>query len=459
MKTLVVGLGYVGLATSAILLELGHQVAGIDASAQRVALLRSGQLPLMEPGVADVLFPAQETGRLTIFTDYDAAFFGEDPEVIFIAVGTPTTSSGIDVSHLRDCLSALIPHVAACVKTPSIVVRSTVTPGTTRREVGGALAEHGLSRQYFGMMPEFLREGSAMSDARNPDRLVFGCNDTTTQDRLLQAFEGLEGPKLVVTCETAELSKYASNLLLATLISCANEVASVGNRVAHADPRTACDIVSLDRRWSQPAQGQGAECGAGPGTLIAPAQMTQYFAPGPGFGGSCLPKDVAALIALGTDLGLEVPIARAVLETNSGRAADLMRRIQEEVGSLRGRRVALLGLTFKPNTDDVRSTPARAVAMELSRAGAQLALHDPVAGQEFFDLLPSQVRERAQLNLLLEDAVGHCDVVVVTAPWGDYGQVPFLVSPMTFVVDCRGAFGEWRESLGKRYVDPFRSRQ
>lgn len=456
MKTLVIGLGYVGLATTAILLELGHRVAGVDASAQRVASLRSGQLPLMEPGVAEVLFPAQEEGRLEVSTGYEDAFADEDPELIFIAVGTPTTSSGIDLTYLINCLSTLLPYLGACKSTPSIVVRSTVTPGTTRREVGGLLTEYGLPEPRFGMMPEFLREGSAMSDARNPDRLVFGCFDTTTRDRLFEAFERLECPKLVVSCETAELSKYASNLLLATLISCANDVAAVGSRVAHADARTACDIVTLDRRWSEPINPKAE--GAVPDASTRPVQMTQYFAPGPGFGGSCLPKDVGALVALGTELGLEVPIGRAILETNAGRAAALVRTMLEEVGTLEGKRVALLGLTFKPSTDDVRSTPARAIAMELSQAGAHLAMHDPVAGREFFELLPASVRASAQVSESLEDAIADCEMVVVAAPWADYRELPSLVARATLVVDCRGAFREWKEALGDRYRDPFGSK-
>jgi len=390
----------VGLVTGACLASHGHAVRCVEVSEERLRLIAAGKAPFYEPGLEDLLREGLASGRLSVTADFSPAMKGSD--VSLIAVGTPAKGEDPDLSYLETAARQIGGKLRASAGYHVVVVKSTVVPGTTRNLVCQTLeSASGLKLGEFGlaMNPEFLREGSAVRDFMEPDRIVIGQADSRSGDVLEALYAPFQCEKLRVGLEEAELTKYASNALLSVLISFSNELASVCEATPGADVETVMEGLYLDRRLSPGSAG----------ARIHP-EILSYLRAGIGFGGSCLPKDVNALRGYGKRCGVPTLMLDAVVTTNALRPARLVEMAEAALGGLPGKTIALLGLAFKAGTDDLRSSPALAILQALGSRGARVRAYDPCVG-------PDAVA-KAGLNGLyresLESALRNADAALIT---------------------------------------------
>ncbi|MEQ1440409.1 UDP-glucose/GDP-mannose dehydrogenase family protein [Fontimonas sp. SYSU GA230001] len=358
MKVTVFGSGYVGLVTAACLADSGNHVVCVDIDAGRVAMLRSGHCPFYEPGVDELLTRNLRAGRIRFTTD--AAEGVASGEILFIAVGTPPQEDGsADLQYVLQVARTIGTHMR---EYRVICTKSTVPVGTARKvraEVAAALASRGAAVDYDVVSnPEFLKEGAAVEDFMRPDRIIVG----TDSERALALMRTLYAPfnrnhdrLMAMDVESAELTKYAANAMLATRISFMNELALLAEKVG-------ADIESVRR-------GIGSD----------PRIGYQFLYAGCGYGGSCFPKDVKALVRTGGEFGQDLKILHAVEAANEHQKSVLFARIQAHLGSLRGKTIALWGLAFKPNTDDMREAPSRVLMEAIWAAGGTVRAYDPIA--------------------------------------------------------------------------------
>ena len=367
MRIAVFGMGYVGLVTAACLAELGHEVVCFDPDHRRVAPVERGEVPFYEPGLAEIVARNVKSGRLKATSQPDAALDGA--EITFIAVGTPTVAGAIDLSQVTAASREIGRQLGGAVTKRVIVVKSTVVPGTTDGTVATTLAQAaGVSTDAVSVAinPEFLRQGRAVEDFMRPDRIIVGSSKPDVAKRVMAVYDAFDCPKIVTTSANAELIKYANNALLATAISFSNEIANICERTAGADAVTVMAGVHLDRRLSR-------QNGAAPEM----AGLVEYLKSGCGFGGSCLPKDVRALASYAADRELTADLLQSVIAINTDRPRRLVEKARALLGGLKGRSIAVLGLAFKPGTDDLRDSPGVAVVEELSRNNAESLVWDP----------------------------------------------------------------------------------
>lgn len=418
MRVAVVGSGYVGLVSGVCLAETGHEVVCVDVSADRVAGILRGEPPIHEAGL-EPLLRAHLGRRFTATQDLGAAVRGSD--LTLVAVGTPFDGAAIDLGYVRRAAE----QIGHALRTVSgyhvVVVKSTVVPGTTDSVVTPLLERASGKRAGrdfgVGMNPEFLTEGQAVRDFLEPDRIVLGAGDERALEVLEALYEAFPGvPRIRTNPRTAEMIKYASNALLATAISFSNEVANLCAALGGVDAVEVMRGLHVSSYLSLP--------GADGARLEAP--ITSFLLPGCGFGGSCLPKDVSALAAHGEAAGMPMPLMRAVLAVNRGQPAQLIRRLEAHLPSLEGRRVAVLGLAFKPDTDDVRESPAFPVIDLLLERGARVTAYDPVA-------MPAARRvlgDRIAYASSLEGCLAGVDAVLLVTRWKEFEAVPGLLRDM-----------------------------
>jgi UDPglucose 6-dehydrogenase/GDP-mannose 6-dehydrogenase len=430
MRVAIVGLGYVGLVTGACLAEKGQLVTGIDLDEERVRMVTAGQTPIFEEGLEELL--KRNVGeRLDATSDLAAAVEGSD--VTMIAVGTPFDGTHIDLGAVRAAARSVGEAIRGRDDYPVIVMKSTVVPGTTRDVVTPILEEAAGAKAgvAFGVAtnPEFLTEGRAVQDFMYPDRLVFGADDERTAGVLQQLYEGFpDVPRVQTTVTAAETIKYASNALLATMISFSNEFADLCSAVGDVD------VVEV-------MHGLHTSAYLTVGGKQAP--ITSFLEAGCGFGGSCLPKDVRALVAHGAEQDVSMPVLDAVLEVNAGRPDEMIAILRRHIPSLVDARITVLGLAFKPDTDDVRESPAVPIIERLLAAGASVRAHDPVVRSLPEPLVDTDVHLVTELESALEGA----DAVVLVTRWHQYGELPSALArldPQPLLVD------------GRRVVDPER---
>jgi UDPglucose 6-dehydrogenase len=372
------GAGYVGLVTGACFAELGHEVVIRDVVPERVERLQAGEVPIYEPGLEDVLERNAERIRFTL----DVREAVDGAEFLYVAVGTPPTASGdADLSAVWAVVDELPTDIPG---RPVVVMKSTVPVGTGE-SVRARLDARGLTNVGYVSNPEFLAEGSAVPDFMRPDRLVIGAFDERDAERVRDLHRGIETEVVRTDVPSAELVKLAANAFLSTRISFINEIANV------------CELVGAD--VVDVARGVGLDHRLGPHFLRA----------GIGFGGSCFPKDVTALKQLAGNSGYQFMLLHAVWEVNELQKRRVVQKLQKHLGSLRGKRVALLGLAFKPNTDDMREAPSRVIAYRLLSEGAEVRAWDPVAH-------PSDLQGIELCDTVL-DAVRDADAAVIVTEW------------------------------------------
>jgi UDPglucose 6-dehydrogenase len=403
MKVTIFGSGYVGLVTGACLAEAGNHVICVDIDAAKVARLNAGEVPIHEPGLASLMQRNRDSGRLEFTTD---AARGVDHGLFqIIAVGTPPDEDGsADLSHVVDVARSIGVHLQ---RYAIVVTKSTVPVGTAdtvRAEVTAALAERKAAIEFDVVSnPEFLKEGAAIQDFMKPDRVVVGTDGPRTTElmrALYEPFTRNHDRLIVMDIPSAELAKYAANAMLATKISFMNELAGLAERVGADIERVRIGI------GSDPRIGYG------------------FIYPGTGYGGSCFPKDVKALIRSAHEAGQTTPILDAVEQVNELQKSILVRKLALLLeGKLQGVTVALWGLAFKPNTDDMREAPSRVIVERLLAAGAQVRAYDPVAMDEARRLYPNQ----PQLSLCrdaYEAASGAAALLIVTE-WQEFRSPDF----------------------------------
>lgn len=411
MKLSIVGTGYVGLVSGACLADRGHEVTCVDVDAAKVDSINAGRAPIHEPGLPELL-GANVGKRLRATRDLDYAV--RNSEMTMIAVGTPAVGGRISLEFVERAAA----EIGAALKDKrdwhAVVVKSTVIPGTTdgavRRAVEAASGKAAGSGFGLGMNPEFLTEGTAVADFMRPDRLVLGGVDDRTQDALAGLYAAFDAavPRIRCNNATAEMIKYASNSVLATLISFSNEIGRLCAAVGNVDVADVMRGVHASAYLTTRREGD---------TPVR-AGIASFLEAGCGFGGSCLPKDVTALTAQGGDLGLAMPLLRSVLDINRTQPGELMRLVQKHFPDLRGRKVAVLGLAFKPDTDDVRESPAFPVLRMLREAGAKLTAYDPVARPAGHDAM-----QGVTLADSLAEAVADAEIVVLVTRWAEFNQL------------------------------------
>lgn len=426
MKVSIVGSGYVGLVTGASLADRGHRVWCIDSDPSKVEAISRGAAPFHEPGL-DALLKRRAGRELRATTDLPAAVL--DSDLTMLAVGTPFDGRAIDLGPIREAAREVGAALAKKSGYHVAVVKSTVVPGTTDGVIRGILEEASGRRAGpdFGlsMNPEFLSEGRAIEDCMAPDRIVLGGMDERTIGVLEELYAPFEGPRVRTSNPIAEFIKYTSNSLLATLISFSNEIARLCESVPGVDAIEVMRAVHLMRELTQPA--------AGPGS---PAAIISFLLPGCGFGGSCLPKDVRALSAWAGEKQLATPVLGAVMEVNRGRPGRVVEQLEASLGTLRGKAVAVLGLAFKPDTDDTRESPAFPIIDGLLSRGAAVRAHDPVANAAARPRLSREVT----LCDTLPDAVRGVDAIVIVTRWEQFKALPELLRiarPDALVFDAR----------------------
>ena len=384
----VIGVGYVGLVTAACFSDLGNRVIALDISEERINGLKRGEMPIYEPGLEELVERNVSAGRLSFTTSYPEALDGT--EFAFIAVGTP---SGVDGEADLRHVAAVARSVAKQMQNPLIIINKSTVPVGTGDWVAEIVSSHQPKPVPFSVVscPEFLREGSAISDFMNPHRTILGSLDPEAAEKVAQLHLPLRAPIMLTDLRTAEMIKYASNAFLATKISFINEIANI------------CEELGADIK--EVAVGMGYDKRIGPFFLDA----------GLGYGGSCFPKDVKALAYMAADKGRHPQLLNAVMEINDDRRPMVIQRLQEMLGDLNGYTVGLLGLSFKPNTDDMRDAPAIDIAEALQAYGVKVRAFDPVAMSAAEPLMP-EVEMSSNPYSMAEG----CDALVVVTEWNEF---------------------------------------
>ncbi len=407
MKVAVIGTGYVGLVSGVCLAAKGHAVTCVDLRPEVVERLSIGLPTIHEAGLPELLREVFAAGTFGATLDLAAAVSAAD--LVLIAVGTPSVDGRIDLAAIRSAAEQIGTVLRSLDRFVAVVVKSTVVPGTTDTVVREALqfASGKIVGEFgLGMNPEFLREGNAIEDFMQPDRIVFGHEDPRTLAVLEELYRPWTCDKLAVNTRTAEMIKYANNCLLATQISAVNELANLCFEIGGIDVRDVMQGVHLDQRWSPLL----------PAGRVRP-QILTYLVPGCGFGGSCFPKDVQALRTLGQDRGLPMHALQAVLDINDAQPLQVIRQLESALGDLRDRAILILGLAFKPDTDDLRESASLRIIDRLLALGARVSAHDPIA-------LENARRHYAEQPVTLLDdwtaAVPTADAVVVATAWPEY---------------------------------------
>ena len=389
MNICVVGTGYVGLVTGAVFADLGNEVICVDNVEDKIDALRQGRMPIYEPGLEEMVARNVADGRLSFTTDLDAAV--RHSVIVFITVGTPPKEGGqTDLSAVE----AVARQIGRAMERYTVVVTKSTVPVGTGEFVREVIEKHRVTRVPFDVVanPEFLREGSAIEDTLRPDRIVIGAPTQQVAMTLLELYAPLERPMIITDVPSAEMIKYASNAFLATKISFTNSIANI------------CELAGAD--VTQVMKGMGLDARIGPAFLQA----------GLGYGGSCFPKDTESLVHTAGALGYDFALLRAVVETNAERAPHFVRAIEKALAPLDDKRIAVLGLAFKPNTDDMRDAKSIEVVRRLLELGASVRAYDPVASVNARTVLPAAVVYCDSPY----DAAAEADAVALVTEWNEF---------------------------------------
>jgi UDPglucose 6-dehydrogenase len=428
MRIAMIGTGYVGLVSGACFADFGHQVCCIDKDEAKIAGLHEGRMPIWEPGLEALVKANAERGRLTFTTDLTEGV--KDAEAVFIAVGTPARR-GDGHADLTFVFQA-VRELAKVITPGTVVVTKSTVPVGTGDEIERILREEGVTGVSVASNPEFLREGAAIADFKHPDRIVVGAEDERAQDVLKEIYRPLflnRAPILFTARRTAEITKYAANAFLAVKISFINEIADL------------CEAVDADVQ--DVARGIGLDNRIGPKFLHA----------GPGYGGSCFPKDTLALLQTADEVGIDQRIVRTTVQVNDDRKAAMADRVVRVLGgNASGKRIGVLGLAFKPNTDDMRDAPSIPLINNLIERGAEVRAFDPVAHEQ-----AGKVFSGITFSPDAYSAAKDADALVIVTEWDEFRALDLdkLAGAMRgkVLVDLRNVYGrDEAEEAGLAYV-------
>ncbi len=430
MKIAIIGAGYVGLVSGAGFAELGHQVFCVDKDKEKIETLRKGRVPIYEPGLEFLVEKNSKAGRLSFTTNLEEAL--PEAKVIFIAVGTPASRRGdgyADLSYVYEAAKEIAPFLNSY---KVVVIKSTVPVGTAKNVVR-IIKEHNSNAEFdVASNPEFLREGEAVQDFMKPDRIVIGVNNSRAEEILKEIYRPLylaEVPFVITSPESAEIIKYASNAFLATKVSFINEIANLCEEVG-ANVLDVATGMGLDKRIGK-----------------------SFLQPGPGYGGSCFPKDTRALLRMAQEHGVALRIVEAVVEVNEAQKARMVRKIRNALGgSEAGKTLAVLGLTFKPDTDDMREAPSLTILPALMEKGAIIRAHDPQGLKEAKKLMPDIIACKDPY-----EACEGSDALILMTEWREYRaldleRIKKLLKPPYIFIDLRNVYRrKLMEELGFVY--------
>jgi UDPglucose 6-dehydrogenase/GDP-mannose 6-dehydrogenase len=423
MNIAIIGTGYVGLVSGVCLASKGHKVICVDLRKDVVDNLNEGIAHIYEKDLEPLLNQVISSKHFKATTDLDNAL--DQSDVVILAVGTPSENGKIDLTQIKIASAQIGKYIKKSTRFLSVVVKSTVVPTTTdtiikniiEQESGKILGEFGL-----GMNPEFLKEGEAIADFINPDRVVIGYEDELTKQYLEEIYAPWDCDKICVNTRTAEMIKYTNNTLLACLISMNNELANVASTLGNINYTDVIKGVISDKRWSPIINN----------TRIIPTIST-YFTPGAGFGGSCFPKDVQAIRTQGEELGVNMAVTNAVLNINEKQAS----RVIDMLGNINDKKILLLGLAFKPGTDDLRESSAINIMHQLLLYKADIVVHDPIAMEH---------TKKQYSHFLIQyadswkDEVIKADIIIIGTNWPEYLELKDLVKNNITVFDTKRLF-------------------
>jgi UDPglucose 6-dehydrogenase/GDP-mannose 6-dehydrogenase len=399
----VLGAGYVGLLTALSFADKGHNVTIIEKDSDRVRKINNGECPFYEPGLSEML--KRNIGkRLFASEDLNSILL---TDITFVAVGTPQIDSGIDLSQIREASVNIGKILSKKSEMHHIIVKSTVLPGTTEETIIPIILEKSGKSENdigFGMNPEFLAEGTAVEDVINPGRIVIGSTNANTIKILKKIYKDFNAPIVLTNIRTAEMIKYASNSLLATLISFSNEIADISELKKGIDAKEVLEAVHLDKRLTPDIDNQRIR----PGIL-------SFLMAGCGFGGSCFPKDLQALKQYATDNEYEPKIISKTIEINKSRYLKIIQILKSELKELSGKRITILGLSFKPNTDDIRESPAIPLIKRLIKENAHIIAYDPKAIQNM-----KRYFKDIEYASNLKNAISGSDAAVLVTSWKEF---------------------------------------
>lgn len=426
-----IGTGYVGLVTGTCFAEFGHFVTCVDKIDEKITALNNGEIPIYEPGLKDLVTKNTKEGRLHFTTDLSEAV--PNSNAVFIAVGTPTSRRGdgyADLTYIYEAAKEIAPYLNGY----TVVVNKSTVPVGTARQVARIISEVNPNADFdIASNPEFLREGAAINDFMRPDRVVIGVDSKQAEKVLREIYKPLyliETPIVCTTIETAELTKYAANAFLAIKISFINEIANVCEAVG-ADVIALAKAIGMDKR-------------------IGP----KFLHPGPGYGGSCFPKDTLALMRIVQEHGENVRLVEAAVEVNAAQKARMVKKIREMLGgSETGKTIAFLGLTFKPETDDMRESPSITIIPALMEKGANIKAHDPQGMDEAKKYLPPGIEYVSSAYEACTDA----DALVLMTEWNQYRSLDLqklkslMKSPV--FIDLRNVYDpQTMQTFGFKYA-------
>ena len=431
MNLAIIGTGYVGLVSGVCLASKGHKVTCVDTNLEIVNQLNSGQPHIYEKGLKELLKSVivERTFRAT--TNLDEAL--KEAELVMIAVGTPSENGVIDLKFVKKVAGSIGDYIKRNNRSLCVVIKSTVIPGTTdtfvKNEIekysGRCFPEFGL-----GMNPEFLREGEALEDFLYPDRIVLGYEDEKTLGLLEKLYEPWDSvDKIKVNTRTAELIKYTNNALLALQISAINEISNLAAKFGGIDVMDVVKGVHLDKRWSPIADN---------GERIRP-KILDYLIPGCGFGGSCFPKDVQALLAFGESNGEKMQMMNSILKINELQPYQVVEIIGYDVPELSTKKILVLGLAFKPETDDVRESASIKIIESFIKKGAHVIAHDPIATENFKSIAP-ELSEKIEFIKDWKTLVEQVDIIIVATRWDEYLELTNINLAGKLLFDARRMF-------------------
>jgi UDPglucose 6-dehydrogenase len=412
MKITVIGSGYVGLVSGICFAKLGHEIFCIDKDETKISKLKSGVIPIFEPGLKELLDEAVSAKKISFSTDLKNVL--DASEAVFIAVGTPQDEDGsADLSYVL----AAAKEIAQLSKSYKLVITKSTVPAGTGYKIKKLISQTNPNLEFnVASNPEFLREGAAIDDFMNPDRIVIGVEDEKSRKIFSEIYAKFPEEKLIASdIITAELIKYASNSFLATKISFINEMADL------------CEIVGGDIKQLAKAMGLDSRIGE------------KFLNPGPGFGGSCFPKDIMAILNVAKENNVDLSLIDSVVTSNKERKNKMVEKISAALGGkISGKKIALLGLAFKANTDDIRYSPAITIAASLAKKGAEIFAHD-------FEAIENSKKELVEFKNIsfFEDAyeaMKNVDLIVIVTEWKEYRALDFSKSNCRKIVDLRNLF-------------------
>tara|TARA_Y100000389_G_C17470860_1_gene530606 strand:- start:8033 stop:9331 length:1299 start_codon:yes stop_codon:yes gene_type:complete len=418
MKITIIGSGYVGLVSGACFAKIGHEVICIDNDKSKISKLQQNIIPIYEPGLEELISDLASKNKIRFSNDLASAI--NDSQAIFIAVGTPQDQDGsADLSYVLNVVN----NLANIIKTPKIIITKSTVPAGTGARIRKIIDQINPNNQIsLASNPEFLREGFAIDDFLNPDRIIIGCEDEASKKILAKIYQPLANHKIIFSdIITAELIKYASNAFLATKISFINEMANLCE-ILDGDIKTLSQGIGLDSRIGQ-----------------------KFLNPGPGFGGSCFPKDIQAILKIAKDNNTDLSIINAAYNSNINRIDLMIKKIQAILGhNLSNKKIALLGLAFKANTDDIRYSPAINIAKKLLDLNIIINAHDPKA------IYNTQIALKNYKNIKYcpdpYQAIKDCDAIIIATEWQEYQKLDLSkirnLTKSKIIIDLRNIFNK-----------------